>query len=299
MPSNTLVQKRIDTLDKKLEWMYFRLGGEDLENGAELKGLKNTDEFQYQILLTRNQIKRIREDMDKRKENIKIHGYQTKDRIMADNRILRSISESEEDLKVLQNNKKSAKYSPEDLKNRNQTIELLSKNLVILREEIMGDKANVSIDDDDKPKKIFGDYRDTESDKVSEKDIHVKIEDSEEVKYQDRELTENEKQGLVDFKKNDEKLDAILEKIIGGLAQLEDKATELNKQVDKQNEMLKKTNKDVEKTQRKLRMQNNNLKDVLQKIRSTNKLCWDLCLVFLFLGMLGVIVMVLNSKGYF
>lgn len=32
--------RRIDTLDKKLDYMYVRLGGEDLENGEEFKGLK-------------------------------------------------------------------------------------------------------------------------------------------------------------------------------------------------------------------------------------------------------------------
>jgi chromosome segregation ATPase len=298
MPSNTLIQRRIDTLEKKLECMYFRLGGEDLENGVEMQGLKGTDEFQYQILLTRNRINKIREDMDKRKENIKIHGYQNKERIMADHKILKSIEECEEDLKILQNNKKAAKYSPEDLKNRNKTIELLRKNLNLLRDEIHGEKANVSIDDEDKPQKIFGDYKDTDSDKISEKDIRVEMKD-EDNKYDQRDLTDHEKQALEEFKKNDQELDAILDRVIAGLADLEDKGKHLNQQIDRQNEMLKQTNKKVEKTQLKLRMQNNNLKEVLQKIRSTNKLCCDLCLVFLFLGLIGVIIAILNSKGYF
>ena len=72
MPSSELVKLKIDTMKSKLDYMYVRLGGDDLEEGIELNGLKNLDEYQQQVLMARNKIKRIREDMDKRKENIKI-----------------------------------------------------------------------------------------------------------------------------------------------------------------------------------------------------------------------------------
>ncbi|CAI2376661.1 unnamed protein product [Moneuplotes crassus] len=299
MVKNELVKRKIDTMDKKLEYMYVRLGGEDLENGKELKGLKNLDQYQGMVIGIKNKINRIKEDIEKRKENIKIHGYQNKDRIVADLRIRKSIDEAEEEINTVEIlvKKKAASYSKEDLNNRNKTIGLLRKNLMLLRDDIMGDKANVSVDQD-APNKIFGDYNNTDSDQISPKQVKVDLEGEEE-KYVDRELTEEEKQALVQFKKNDEELDKILDKVIAGLGQLEEKGNQLHEGIERQNELLKKTNKKVEKTNLRLRQQNNHLKDVLQKIRSTNKLCCDLCLVLCFLGLCGVIVAVLNSKNYF
>jgi len=147
--------------------------------------------------------------------------------------------------------------------------------------------------------KIFGDYKDTDEEQVSQGDIKVEMKSNEEMKYVDRELTEEEKEALKKFKENDEEIDAILEKVIVGLGELQIKGNTLNQQIDRQNEMLKKTNQKVERTHLRLIQQNNQLKDVLQKIRSTNKLCCDLCLVICFLGLIGVIVAVLKSKGYF
>lgn len=272
MPSKELIKRRMDTLSQKLEYMCVRLGG-DPEQDGQIGELMNLDEYQKQILLARNKIKHIREDLDKRNDDIKIHGFQTKERILSDQRIKKKIEEAEEELKTVEVmvKKKAAKYSAEDLKNRNKTIELLRKNLSLLRDEVLGDKANIS-EDRDGPKKIFGDYRDTDSDKISSKDIEIGMKD-EEHKYVHRDLTEEEKQALQQFKKNDEELDAILDRVIAGLSDLEDKGNKINQAIDRQKELLDKANKDVGKTELRLRQQNNNLKDVLQKIRSTNKLC--------------------------
>lgn len=261
-------------MEKKLEYMYVRLGGEDLENGVNLKGLKNLDEYQSLVLGIRGKINKIKEDMEKRKENIKIHGYQNKDRIVADNRIRKSIDDAEEDIHTVEIlvKKSASKYSKDDLDNRKKTVDLLRNNLTLLRDEIMGDKANVSVDQD-APNKIFGDYKDTDSDQISPEQVKVGFEGKEEEKYVDRELTEDEKQALVQFKKNDQELDLILDKVIAGLGQLEDKGNKLHEGIVRQGEMLKKTNKKVEKTKLRLRQQNSHLKEVLQKIRSTNKLC--------------------------
>lgn len=300
MPSKHLTQKKIDTMSKKLEYIFVRLGGEEQENGGDIQGLKNLDEYQKQILMARNKIKSIKEDIEKRNENIKIHGFQTKDRIISDQRIRKNIDECEKDLETVEImvKKKASKYSPEDLKTRNKTIELLKNNLVLLRDEILGDKANISEEQEAAPKKIFGDYNNTESDQISGKDVKLDMPD-EENKYVHRDLTEEEKQALQQFKKNDEELDEILERVIAGLADLEDKGAKLNEQINRQNELLKNTNKKVARTELRLRQQNNHLKDVLQKIRSTNKLCCDLCLVILFLGLIGVIIAVLKKKNYF
>ncbi len=212
--------------------------------------------------------------MEKRKENIKIHGYQNKDRILADNRIRKSIDECEEEINTLEIlvKKKAAKYSKENLQDRNKTVGLLRNNLVLLRDEVMGDKANVSLDQD-APNKIFGDYNNTDSDQISPDQVKVGLKDEEEEKYVDRDLTDNEKEALARFKKNDQELDLVLDKVIAGLGQLEEKGAKLGEGINRQNELLKKTNKKVEKTNLRLRQQNNHLKDVLEKIRSTNKLC--------------------------
>ena len=120
--------------------------------------------------------------------------------------------------------------------------------------------------------KIFGDYKDTNEEQVSQGDIKIELEGKEEVKYVDRDLTEEEKQALQQFKENDQQLDAILDRVIAGLSELQKKGNIINEQIDRQNELLKQTNKKVERTHMRLIQQNDHLKDVLQKIRSTNKL---------------------------
>ena len=281
MPSAELTKKKIDTLEKKLTYMYVRLGGEDLENGKDVgNGLKNLDEYQNQVLETRQAIKSIRKMLDDRKQNIKIHGYQSKDRIIADQRIKQSINECKEDIKTIEIivKKKAAKYSEQDLQNRQNTITLLKKNLDLLEKEISGNQEDVSVDRDTLPnKKIFGDWKDTEDDQnqISQNDVKIELEDvksAEELKYVDRDLTEEEKQALKQFKENDEELDKVLDRIIVGLGEVNRKGQVLNEQINRQNELIKKTDKKLEKTEIRLRQQNSNLKDVLQKVRSTNKL---------------------------
>ena len=281
MPSAELTKKKIDTLEKKLTYMYVRLGGEDLENGKDVgNGLKNLDEYQNQVLETRQAIKSIRKMLDDRKQNIKIHGYQSKDRIIADQRIKQSINECKEDIKTIEIivKKKAAKYSEQDLQNRQNTITLLKKNLDLLEKEISGNQEDVSVDRDTLPnKKIFGDWKDTEDDQnqISQNDVKIELEDvksGEELKYVDRDLTEEEKQALKQFKENDEELDKVLDRIIVGLGEVNRKGQVLNEQINRQNELIKKTDKKLEKTEIRLRQQNSNLKDVLQKVRSTNKL---------------------------
>jgi hypothetical protein len=51
-------------------------------------------------------------------------------------------------------------------------------------------------------------------------------------KYDQRDLTDHEKQALVEFKKNDQELDAILDRVIAGLADLEKKGKHLNQLID-------------------------------------------------------------------
>ena len=281
MPSAELTKKKIDTLEKKLTYMYVRLGGEDLEKGKDVgNGLKNLDEYQNQVLETRQAIKSIRKMLDDRKQNIKIHGYQSKDRIIADQRIKQSINECKEDIKTIEIivKKKAAKYSEQDLQNRQNTITLLKKNLDLLEKEISGNQEDVSVDRDTLPnKKIFGDWKDTEDDQnqISQNDVKIELEDvksAEELKYVDRDLTEEEKQALKQFKENDEELDKVLDRIIVGLGEVNRKGQVLNEQINRQNELIKKTDKKLEKTEIRLRQQNSNLKDVLQKVRSTNKL---------------------------
>ena len=281
MPSAELTKKKIDTLEKKLTYMYVRLGGEDLEKGKDVgNGLKNLDEYQNQVLETRQAIKSIRKMLDDRKQNIKIHGYQSKDRIIADQRIKQSINECKEDIKTIEIivKKKAAKYSEQDLQNRQNTITLLKKNLDLLEKEISGNQEDVSVDRDTLPnKKIFGDWKDTEDDQnqISQNDVKIELEDvksAEELKYVDRDLTEEEKQALKQFKENDEELDKVLDRIIVGLGEVNRKGQVLNEQINRQNELIKKTDKKLERTEIRLRQQNSNLKDVLQKVRSTNKL---------------------------
>jgi hypothetical protein len=75
----------LETYTHKLEYMFLKLGGEDEE--MKMRQMKKMDKFEEGALEVRQNIKIIWEDIGKWDQNIKLYGFGSKERIMADVRL--------------------------------------------------------------------------------------------------------------------------------------------------------------------------------------------------------------------
>jgi hypothetical protein len=82
------------------------------------------------------------------------------------------------------------------------------------------------------------------------------------------------------------------------LDQLKGTAEDIEGTIDKQGLLLKSTLNKSEGTKTELNKQSNDLKKALEKHKSGKQCCFDLCLLFTFLALAGLLIQQLQSKGY-
>ena len=100
----------------------------------------------------------------------------------------------------------------------------------------------------------------------------------------------NEWKGRV--KKQDEELDAVHE----GVKALKHELIQAGEGIDDINRKVKKTHKKMDKTHKKVTTQTQKLKDLVYKVRSADKVCCDIILIMILLGLLGVLYAVIKQK---
>ena len=95
----------------------------------------------------------------------------------------------------------------------------------------------------------------------------------------------------------DEKLDARLGDVALILDELRVMNQNLSDEINVRDQIVQEANKDAAKTNKEIEQQNKTLAAVLKKYRAPGKLCMDICLCLLFLGLISVIVMLaINGK---
>ena len=183
------------------------------------------------------------------------------------------------------------------MENRSRNIDLLRKNLNLLQEEFKM-QLNRSRKEHQKQKTLsnFG-PSDTAIDlidifKQKAPGINDSVEHTSEA-----DLNEDEESILKQFEKNDQELEDIAAMICGALDQLKGTAQNIESKVDAQGKMLKNVNKKAEETQCQLSQENNELKQLISKHKNGKQICMDLCLLMVFLLLLGVLFHLLQQKG--
>lgn len=114
----------------------------------------------------------------------------------------------------------------------------------------------------------------------------------------DRELYDEEKNILQQFEENDKELEEIAAQIVDGLDKLKVTSQSMEENIKRQGEMLGKTRAKSEKNEARLRQNNNQLKQLLNKYRNGKQICMDMLLCLIFLGLLGVLLKMMQSKGF-
>ena len=112
----------------------------------------------------------------------------------------------------------------------------------------------------------------------------------------DRELYDEEIDKMNEWnervKKQDEDLDVVHE----GVKALKYELKQAGEGIDEINRRVKKTHKKMDKTHKKVVTQTQKLKDLAFKLRSSDKLCCDIILIMILLGLIGVLYSVIKQK---
>jgi chromosome segregation ATPase len=114
--------------------------------------------------------------------------------------------------------------------------------------------------------------------------------------YPDRELFEEEEEKMNEWKDRIKKQDEQLDYVHQGVKALKYELQQAGEGIDEINRKAKKTHKKMSKTHKKVVTQTQKLKDLVYKLRSSDKVCCDIILIMILLGLIGVLISIIKQK---
>lgn len=209
----------------------------------------------------------------------------------------------------LDNNKIAEKY---DVKNRIETkIDDMSKKLKELEIEIKSQKKKNPKDDYSLKDKMFtslnqryalikNKYEKVPYDPDELKENIDQIQQLDQIISKQagpqRELYQEEIDKMDEWKRREELQNEALRNIGKGVKDLKQDAKEIGKEIANVGKEISKTSKDADKTEARLEKANESLKDMLEKIRGSDKICVDIVLICVLLGLAAVLYNLIKSK---
>jgi len=114
----------------------------------------------------------------------------------------------------------------------------------------------------------------------------------------ERELYEEEKEKMREWKEEVGRQDEDLEEIGNVVKAIKNEARLASDNIDRNNKTVKKLTKNTEQVTRRVNTQNKKLKDLIGKIRSGDKLCVDIVLILIGLGLVAVLYNLIKAKFF-
>lgn len=111
-----------------------------------------------------------------------------------------------------------------------------------------------------------------------------------------RELFEEEKNKIDEWKGRVKKQDEKLEEIRWALRQIKGEAEKAGDAIKDIGRRVKKTDKIMTDTTKKLKTQNERVKELVNKIRSSDKICVDITLILILFGLICVLYSIIKHK---
>ena len=112
---------------------------------------------------------------------------------------------------------------------------------------------------------------------------------------EERELYEEEKAKMQEWREEQAKQDEDLEEIGGIVKQIKDEAKLASENIDKTHKTVKRVTKKTVQTTKRVNEQNKKLKDLIQKLRSGDKICLDIILILVGLGLIAVLYNIISA----
>ena len=271
----------IDKLLNSINAMYTKLKGDEQKNRfIDVKD--KFDRFKYEISQKMQEIENNLNERDKLmssenpKDIVKRKKHENNASIALDE-IEKKLNDLKIELKAQE--RKPNKY--QNVENKKEILKLLNQRYNLLKNKLDGaPEVEEEIEDNR-----------TNLEKLDE--ILNKKQNQ---NYQEREMYDEEKEKIEEWKKEQEEQDKDLDEIKDGVKVLKNEvklAGEGIKQVH--NKVIKTTTK-TEILQKKIETQNMKLKKLLNKIRSSDKICVDLILFFILLGLIMVLYSIIKRK---
>ena len=277
MSEKTEVDKLLDSINV----MYAKLKGDEQKN--RFNDVKDKfDRFKFEISQKMQEIENNLNERDKLmssenpKDIVKRKKHENNASIALD-----EIEKKLNDLKIelRAQEKKPNKYQNVD--NKKEILKLLNQRYNLLKNKLDGaPEVEEEIEDNR-----------TNLEKLDE--ILNKKQNQ---NYQERELYDEEKEKIEEWKKEQEEQDKDLDEIKDGVKVLKNEVKLAGEGIKEVGDKVKKTTKNADGIQKKIETQNMKLKKLLNKIRSSDKICVDLVLFFILIGLIMVLYSIIKRK---
>jgi DNA repair exonuclease SbcCD ATPase subunit len=113
---------------------------------------------------------------------------------------------------------------------------------------------------------------------------------------EERELYEEEKAKMQEWKEELARQDEDLDEISGVVKELKEQSKLAGENIEKTHKQVKKVTKSTVQTTKRVNQQNKKLKDLISKLRSGDKLCVDIILILVGLGLVAVLYNIISSQ---
>ena len=170
-----------------------------------------------------------------------------------------------------------------NLRTKGEILELLKKKIQYMQNRY----DNVEINEEEEQN------NNTELQKL---EIYLEQRKNNKSNYVDRELYDEEKQKMDDWENRIQRQDQGLDEVHQGVKSLKYELALAEEGIDNIQKKVKKTTKKVGKSHKKVTTQTQRIKDLTQKLRSSDKLCCDIILIFILLGLIGVLVAIIRQR---
>ena len=193
----------------------------------------------------------------------------------------KDINELEKEYKAQKN--KSRKY--ENLETKEKIMELLKDKIKILKRKINGEEINEE------------DYSENKTALEQLDDLLKKKKDSGDGENSEgRELYDEEKNAMDEWKKKREEQDEQLDDLGKVIGDLGNEAIKVGQGIADINKKIKPLSVKIDGVGEKIKTQNERLSDLVNKIRKSDKICCDIILILIFLGLICVLYSIIKHK---
>ena len=176
--------------------------------------------------------------------------------------------------------KKKGKYC--DFSNKEEIINLMQKKYQILRSKLDG----IEIEE-----------KEIKENKTQMEQLEI-ILNKEGGNEQEREIYEEEQNKIDEWKKEIKEQDEGLKVVGQYVNELKGEVANASEAIDRVHKKVKKVDKHTDKITISVESQNKKLKDLLEKIRGSDKICVDILLFLVLLGLAAVLYSILKNKFF-
>ena len=266
-----------DKLILKLDSIIDSIKGKD----EEINYSSTKDQFEKIKIQIQEKLKNVETFLEQRDKifnsTVPHEIYEKKQLESKISKLLDEINNNLKDLEIELNVQKKKKGKYGDFEGKEKMINLMSEKFNFLNLKFEGNEVNES---QLKQNQISIDQLDN----ILEK----------EAINSDEPLPDEAKEKMQEWKKEQEEQDKGLEQIRDGLKILKNEVKLANENISSTNKVVIKVSKHTDKTHERVHSANKKVKDLISKIRSSDKICVDIVLILILVGLICALYNLLN-----